>query len=211
MTSHRIIILFALISVVGFDLAAIKPRFPQQFTATIFDSQGSYSGYPNYPCLFDSINRREKCQLNDNNNVYRIRNFSNDTFTETNYTTEFPSKCNISTNNINGAKILDPDWFDKLNLSLVSISRDPYSSNILYTWVFTLKKPSLLEELPFAPKLIRIYDPRLGAIIQQFKKIRNIVGEIQKIYRLHLKLGRRPKTGTPVFSEISKTPIHFLG
>jgi hypothetical protein len=75
--------------------------------------------------------------------------------------------------------MLDPDWLDKLNLSLVSISRDPYSSNILYTWVFTLKKPSLLEELPFAPKLIRIYDPRLGAIIQQFKKIRNIVGEIQ--------------------------------
>ncbi len=149
MTSYRIVLLFAFICVVvGFDLAAIKPRFPKQFTATISDTQG----YSSYLCLFDSINKREKCQLNDN--VYRIRNFSTDTFTETNYTTEFPSKCNISAN-INDAKLLDPDWFDKLNLSLVSTSKD---SVVLYTWMFTLKKPSLLEELPFVPKLI----PRVG-------------------------------------------------
>lgn len=175
----RIILLCTLIGVVvTLDLTAIKPRFPQQFIATIYGSQYNNA---NYPCLYDSINNRERCQLN--NNVYRIRNFSINnitTFTETNYTTEFPSKCNVSTS-INDAKLLNPNWFDKLNLSLQSVDKDSYSSlNIgLYSWLFTLKKPSLLEELPFAPKFIQLYDQRMGTVQFEFRKIRNIVGEIQ--------------------------------
>jgi hypothetical protein len=115
---NKIVLLsFALFSVVvGFDLAAIKLLFPQQFMVTISVQDNNSQ---RYPCLFDSINKQEKCGGNGN---YRIRNFSNNTFTETNYTTEFPFKCNISTN-INDAKMLDPDWLDKLNLSLDSISR----------------------------------------------------------------------------------------
>lgn len=62
---NKIALLFALISLaLAFDLAAIKPRFPQQFMATITNNEG-YSGQFNYggssPCLFDFINKREKC------------------------------------------------------------------------------------------------------------------------------------------------------
>jgi hypothetical protein len=165
-------LLFAFVGVViTFNLATIKPRFPQQFIATISDDHSQR--YYSYPCLYDSINRREKCQLNNNGVlVNRIRNFSNNTFTETNYTTQFPSKCNIS-NTINNAKLLDPNWFDKLNLSLASASTSQY------IWIFTLKKPLLLEELPFAPKFLvqqNQYDQRTPQI--PFNKIRNIVGEI---------------------------------
>jgi hypothetical protein len=176
MTSYRIVVsLFALISLaLAFDLAAIKPRFPQQFMATIThdnqDYNGQYYGGQPYPCLFDFINKREKCG-------HRIRNFLNNTFTETNFTTTFPPKCNISSININNAKLLDPNWFDKLNLSLTSASTYPY------TWMFTLKKPTLLEELPFAPTYIiqrrqSFHDGQQPLPKIPFNKIRNIVGEI---------------------------------
>jgi hypothetical protein len=175
MTSYRIVLsLFALISLaIAFDLAAIKPRFPQQFMATIThdnqDYNGQYYGGQPYPCLFDFINKREKCGN-------RIRSFLNNTFTETNFTMTFPPKCNISSININNVKLLDPNWFDKLNLSLTSVS------NGQYTWMFTLKKPTLLEELPFAPLSIVQQNP-FGAYTSRqvripFNKIRNIVGEI---------------------------------
>jgi hypothetical protein len=176
MTSYRIVLsLFALISLaIAFDLAAIKPRFPQQFMATIthnnqdYHEKSYYGGQP-YPCLFDFINKREKCG-------HRIRSFLNNTFTETNFTTSFPSKCNISSININNAKLLDPNWFDKLNLSLTTVSNGQYS------WPFTLKKPTLLEELPFAPLSIVQQNPFGASNSRQvripFNKIRNIVGEI---------------------------------
>jgi hypothetical protein len=176
MTSYRIVLLlFALISLaLAFDLAAIKPRFPQQFIATITNNNQDYSGQRYYggpyPCLFDFINKREKCG-------FRIHNFANNTFTETNFTTTFPSKCNISSININNAKLLDPNWFDKLNLSLTSASTSQY------TWMFTLKKPTLLEELPFIPNYIvhqRLYYSSGQQDLPKIpiNKIRNIVGEI---------------------------------
>jgi hypothetical protein len=62
---NKIALLFALISLaLAFDLAAIKPRFPQQFMATITNNEGysgqSYYGRQPYPCLFDFVNKREK-------------------------------------------------------------------------------------------------------------------------------------------------------
>ena len=170
MTSYRIVsLLFALISLaLAFDLAAIKPRFPQQFMATITiqDNNNQHYYYNGYPCLFDSINKQEKCGGYGN---YRIRNFSNNTFTETNYTTDFPFKCNISTNNINGAQLLDPNWFDKLNLSLVDLQGGSYQ------WKFFLKKPTLLEELPFTPKFIGQHNHEEQI---PFNKFRNIIGTV---------------------------------
>jgi hypothetical protein len=164
---NKIALLFALISLaLAIDLAAIKPRFPQQFMATIthnqdYNGQSYYGGQP-YPCLFDFINKREKCGN-------RIRNFLNNTFTETNLTMTFPPKCNMSSININNAKLLDPNWFDKLNLSLTSVSHSQY------TWLFTLKKPTLLEEFPFTPTYIIQQNDRVRI---PFNKIRNIVGGI---------------------------------
>jgi hypothetical protein len=164
---NRIALLFALISLaLAIDLAAIKPRFPQKFMATIthnqdYNGQSYYGGQP-YPCLFDFINKREKCGN-------RIRNFLNNTFTETNLTMTFPPKCNMSSININNAKLLDPNWFDKLNLSLTSVSHSRY------TWLFTLKsqhywKNSLLHQRILSSKMTESVSRsiRLGILSEGF-------------------------------------------